>query len=378
LLSLNTVLFAFWWAYRTAGATASIISGAAAALWFELVYFAPKAFSEVAATNLFLPAVYLAICGRCFTLRQRFFLAGLLCGFAVSLRLQLAPAVALLAVYACRQQWKEKWVPLLAGASLVVMGFGLLDVLTWSYPFQSTILYLSYNLFPKPGVPHFGTSPWYYFLLQLGKYLGPVIILAFIGARKSPVLAWLVLAILVPHSLIGHKEYRFIYPALPLLITLAALGTASVLESMTERFPIQRAQLVVASLGIALFVSLSAIYATHIGRWKAYSGNLSAFQTLSTRSDLCGVGLFGVTWDYSGGYAYLHQPVPIYPVDSDKEFGTLAQGFNYVVASIRPPILQDVYKLDRCWAGTCVYKRSGACTKLPGHDINAVLKQQGE
>jgi GPI mannosyltransferase 3 len=378
LLSLTAVLFAFWWSYRAAGVAAGIVAAVACGFWFELVFYAPKAFTEVIAAHIFLPAVYLAAYGRRWAARSRLFVAGLLCGCVLGLRVQFALAVAILVFYTCGRQWKGKWLPMLAGIALTFSIFGLVDGLTWAYPFQSTILYLSANLLGKHHGPHFSISPWYFYLIMLAKYLGPMLVLAILGARKSPLLAWLVVAVVLPHCLIGHKEYRFIYPALPLLITLAAIGLVGLLTSMAERFPMPKRFPAVAAIGTGFCLLTSAAYATHTHRWTGYSGNLKAFQTLSRESGVCGVGLYGIPWENSGGYAYLHQPVSLYPIASDAEFDSLAPGFNYLVANASSPTLHDVYQLQRCWSATCLYKRPGTCANLPGRDLNAVLQSKGE
>ena len=55
---------------------------------------------------------------------------------------------------------------------------------------------------------------------------GVVIVLsALYGALRLPLLFWMAAAILVVHSAFSHKEYRYFSPALPLIMTLAGVGS---------------------------------------------------------------------------------------------------------------------------------------------------------
>jgi hypothetical protein len=100
-------------------------------------------------------------------------------------------------------------------------------------------------------------------------------------------------------------------------------------------------------------------------------------QSLSTEKNVCGLGLWGVNWALSGGYTYFHRDVPIYQIDTKKDFQLLNSGFNYVVGSLPLPSAYQNYSLQKCWQGTCVYKRPGACSQIIDRDINSFLKKSG-
>lgn len=105
--------------------------------------------------------------------------------------------------------------------------------------------------------------------------------------------------------------------------------------------------------------------------------NLLALQSLSKENNVCGLGLWGINWALSGGYTYFHRDVTIYQVDTEAEFELLNSGFNYVVGNIFIPSQYQNYTLQKCWQGTCVYKRPGACSQIKNRDINSVLKESG-
>jgi hypothetical protein len=161
LISLITVWFGFAWGRRAGGKEAAIIAAGACAIWWELIYDAPKALTEVVAGHLLLPGLYLGVYGDRLPERKRLFLAGLFCGLAVSLRVQLAPAVAFAALYFCYPKWRERMFPVFSGLLLPVVAFGLVDAITWSYPFQSSFLYYWVNVVEGRSVSIGGAEPWY-------------------------------------------------------------------------------------------------------------------------------------------------------------------------------------------------------------------------
>src|SRR5262249_26116631 len=155
--------------------------------------------------HILLPGLYLGAYAEGRWKQRKLFLAGLLCGLAMALRIQLFPAVAVACVYFCRSafySFRSAWrtrIPAVMGGILVpVAVFGAVDAITWSYPFQSFIRYFWVNAIEGRS-ELYGTEPWYWYLLVLLAHLGPVLFLAVMGVRRSPFLAWIAIAILVPH-----------------------------------------------------------------------------------------------------------------------------------------------------------------------------------
>ena len=105
LLSLTTIWFGFAWAKRAGGVEAAIIAAGACAAWYELVYFGPKTLTEVIATNALLSGLYLGKYGESLGEKKRMLLAGIFCGLAMSIRIQLAPAAGFAALYFCYPNW---------------------------------------------------------------------------------------------------------------------------------------------------------------------------------------------------------------------------------------------------------------------------------
>lgn len=375
-ISLVTVWFGFAWAKRASGMEAAIIAAGACATWWELLYFAPKALTEVIAGHFLLPGLYLGIYGEKLEERKRLFLAGLCCGLAMSLRIQLAPAVAFAAIYFCSANWRKRLPAVAAGLLLPVLAFGLVDAFTWSYPFQSFFLYFWVNVV-EGRAAIYGTAPWSWYAYMLAKHFGPILVLALIGVRRSPFLGWIAFFILAPLSIIGHKEIRFLYPLVPILITLAAIGIVRIAAELNGwiKSPLSRRSVVVSAL--AVFLITSGFVGSQFSGWHELPTVVRAFDKLSQDPTLCGVGLYWVV--FSGGYTHLHQKVPMVVIPQGVRLTGETASFNALFTRRDLIDPKDGFKLEDCWGGACLYRRPGTCAPPPqGSEINAFLQRRGE
>jgi hypothetical protein len=397
LLSLSNILVTYLWGKKIGGTITAFICTAICTIWFEFIYFSPKAFTEVVATHFLLPGIYLGVQRNLFTTRSCLFLSGCLLGTSLALRIHLIPAIIFAVVYICKRGWQQKWLPMITGLIAPILLFGTVDAFTWSYPFQSFWLNIWVNLVEGRS-QLYGVSPWYEYFMFLFRSWSwlciPIIILAIIGFHRIPILGWLALIIILSHSFLAHKEYRFIYPALPMLLILAGIGTCELILKFSCRWSSLHIKIIAILLSLYLWSSTSVallsrfnIYAplsfsTFGTNWKmthlyATANNLLALQSLSTEENVCGLGLWGVNWALSGGYTYFHRDVPIYQVDTKTDFAIANSGFNYVVGNSPLPSTYQNYSLQQCRLGTCVYKRPGSCSKIKEREINYVLKTSG-
>jgi GPI mannosyltransferase 3 len=373
LLSLIAVWFGFAWAKRASGTEAAIIAAGGCAIWYKLVYFAPRALSEVAATNALLPGLYLGVYGTRLPERKRLFLAAALCGLAMALRIQFAPAAIFACVYFCYPNWRQRIPPVLGGLLLPIAFFGLVDAFTWSYPFQSFIQYF-WMVGAQGKASTYGTDPWYWYLsVFFVRQMGPVLIAALIGLRRSPFLGWITLLILASHSIVPHKEVRFIYPLIPIVLTLAAIGIVDVLWwffALRAR-AIQRKTIL--AIGLGFFLVTSAIYALHFRAWTTDSGGVIALDHLSHDAAVCGVALYKLPWFLTGGYTHLHKNIPMLVAQTS----ALEKDTASVNAIVSDGLLKDPepgLELQACWNGVCLYRRDGGCSAPPHADeINTFL-----
>ena len=94
-----------------------LIAGFVAAIWFELVFFAPHTLSEPLATALILPAAWLLT--QTTPSRRDAAIAGALLALAFIFRLQYAPAIAVLVAGACWRAW-PRLLPIALGGAIVL------------------------------------------------------------------------------------------------------------------------------------------------------------------------------------------------------------------------------------------------------------------
>ena len=377
LLSLTTVWFAYVWTKRASGNAAAIIAAGASAIWYDLVYFSPKTLIEVMATNFFLPGLYLGMYGEGLSEKKRLFFAGLFLGLAVSFRIQLAPAVGFAFLYFCHRNWRTRGPAMFVGLLLPVVAFGLVDAITWSYPFQSFLRYFwaaavqERNLFGQ-------TEPWYWYLLVLALRFFPLWVLALLGVRRSPFLGWVVLIIVAFHSVVPHKELRYMYSVMPIVITLAAIGFVECAEDFNAWGKARFSSRAITVAGLVLCIFTSAFFAWKSPRWTHFSGGLIAMDRLSQDPSVCGVGLYKLSWIYSGGYSHLHRDLPIVLVLRDAELEEQALSFNALVAGGGFSDQKMGFTSSGCWNGICLYRRAGPCV-VSGrtNEINKILRETG-
>lgn len=381
IASLSVVASAFVWGRRVSPRHA-VIAGVVCASWFELVYFAPKPLTEVVATDFLVAGLCLA--GGVLT-PGRLYGVGMLLGFATAFRIQLAPATATAAVAIAASNVRARWAPILIGAVVPIGLLGAIDWYTWGFPFHSIVANYRANV-TLGKASSFGVRPFYFHLLYLARNwsgaLVPVLALAVYGSRRRPLLLLTAAAILLSHSLIPHKEYRFIYPAIACLVVLAGLGTADVIERAVD----SKAANVVTFFVMSGWVVTSLVLATSDGyrfRWQAAS-HLRAMAAVSRRPGVCGLALD--QWQLAGGYSRLHHNVPIYMLDTIRE-AALPAAFNVMIApeAMAPPRSWG-FSPVRCFpgdvvynfvdAGACIYVRQGGCLADPEDELNQVLRRQ--
>lgn len=311
ILSMVVVLIGFRAGEREGGRMGAIVTGGFCAIWFDLVYFAPAVMTEVLAAHCAIAALFLGEGPR--TTRRGFWV-GALFGAAVCLRYQYAPALALAALWQYRRQ-PRYWQWLFLGASAVLLPFsGVLDAITWGGAFQS--IWLNFIRNSVQGIAAaIGTEGPGYYLDYLTIALLPLPLLfglAVVGATRFPALAIAALATLLIHSLIPHKEVRFIYLTLAAAPILIGLGATHVLRVWAVRHGPRTITVGVPSF-LAIGAALSCFIATvPLGpRWSFQRGMVHAFLAAHREPDMCGLQVRDIPSWQSGGYTYLNRDVPL-------------------------------------------------------------------
>jgi len=172
----------------------------------------------------------------------KYTLVGLFFGLAFTARFQVGFLIfGILAwlIFIQRQQYKFLLVLLLSLLITIALFNVVLDywyydswtITAWNY-FQQNIILNKVN--------GYGMEPWYYFLYMGAMILpfGPLYVIAcivlFIYKPRHP-LTWTLLPFILVHSLIGHKEIRFMVP----IINFMPLCLIYALEIIDSKFNIK-------------------------------------------------------------------------------------------------------------------------------------------
>jgi hypothetical protein len=378
ILSLAPVVCGFLWGWRIGGLPTAIAAGALNAVWFELVYFSGHTLSEALAADVLVVGLYLAYPGAPENRWRWLALGGVFLGLALIFRIQLGPAIAVGVIAICGTSFWRRWLPLLAGAAVPILLSGLLDALTWSWPFQSMALNLWINI--GQGIAAgFSKSPLYQYLsLAVTYWSGAfvlIVALALVGARRLPVLLLVALTIYAAHTLLSHKEYRFTYPALPLITTLVGIGSAVAAQRLVGLNPDRRGRIGLL-VGVPLFWAATSLILAR-GRefyplWYRDRGSIEAMRIINRDPAACGVAIYSADlWDRNGGYAHLRGGMPLLAL-TDGDPDDRSGGFDYIISYKPADFTGRGFTRLACWQEPpgrtiaidpiCLWRRSGTCT----------------
>ena len=375
--SLVPVGVAWRWGERLDGLRGGAIAGGVAALWVDLIYFAAHPLTDVIAGDVLMGGLYAALPLTTRAGPRRLAVAGALFGLALVLRIQLGPALAVAAAFACGRR-PRAWAAMLAGGAAVLLASGALDWITLGAPFRS--IWLNIWLNGANGLSDYAPAQplAYYAIFAVHLWWPASIVIAGLlafGRRRFPALFWTVAALFVTLTLIPHKEWRYVYPALAPMLTICGLVTIDIVRSAESRLGKLRPgpAVAIAALAVWAFASLLAangpVYAS---TWTNESETIDAFALAARQPGLCGVGLVGVPWGGTPGSAALPPGVPIY-VGQASDVGMGGASYNVAITDRAADLAADRFRRAACFDGTvdltgrpskaaCVWVRGGGCT----------------
>ena len=397
-LSLAPVAAVYAMGRRTSQ-THAILAGLVAATWFEIVYFSFRPLGEALAGDFVMVALALASVPWETLSRRRLAAIGVCLAVAVMLRVQLAPGVLFVAVWLCRLDVRTRWSALTLGAAPALAVFGVIDWLTWGAPFISYFrvvwLLLGANMravsFGGDVSSRPGLDPFYFYLAWMIVYWAAALpVLIFLVARRlRPSAIWIGFATLeiVVHSLIPHKEYRYIFPAVASLVITAAMASADLVVLARTRTTPARGRLLLTAIAGGWVATSAALAASPFftPNWTRDRTVIAASYWLSGRTDLCGVAFSGTPWVHMGGYAFLHRDVPMYFLPRRTALADASvQAFNYLflrrsdLGRFRPDFTPVWCETDETGVGRCLARRSGGCAAQAGLTPILQMKDLGD
>ncbi|HVN13355.1 MAG TPA: hypothetical protein VMT69_14765 [Kineosporiaceae bacterium] len=330
--------------------------------------------------------------------------AGIALVAAGALRPQLLPVVLGLTLATLLSRSRARLTGLAIGLAAGALLSGVLDTLTWGLPFAPEWRSTMFNVVDD-GSRLWGQQPATFYLTTSWHVLGPLgvvvlgagVLLAAVPRRsEDPVLpiwpvAAGVLLFLAFLSALGHKELRFVVPAVPLIEILSAVGLARAAQAAARWAGARRAgarragaqagpavrpsAALVATAITAVGLFAAGSHARHLtmrdlgyvgdrrSAWRADDLTPRMLAVAGSLPETCGVVMLvqRVTW--SGGYSYLHKDVPLDSVKS-KQAGDWPAWANVVVTSSRSQLPAGYRPVAH--AGTEVLAlRPGPCAPPP-------------
>jgi len=365
------------------------------AVWWESVLFSELLLSESLATVLLLGAAALLLDGN--AQRRGLVVAGLLLGLAVLVRLQYAVFAGVLVVSALRLDWRRwRWV-LLGGAVAALVG-AVSDLSVGRIPFAWVLVNFGFNI-GSGRAARFGIEPPWWFLSEMAIKVGPAVapfVLAaalWSGARYRPLLL-AGLANLVAHSMVTHKEYRFVWATVLSLLVLAAIGSVR----LADRLAVRRRAGAVAGLGAvavvcASWVAVSLLAERATGGYASERGGGAIARlaiAAAQRPGICGIAVPD-PWRAHVVPALLPREVPLSVVPLydlvklEAEVrplpAELAGAANALITQGGVQSVPGGYRKVRCermpQGEACLFIRPGSCAPAPRYSYQQALEREG-
>lgn len=337
LLSVSVIFSSFVIGKQLISEKAGWLSAIFCTFWYELIYFSFRPLSDVLSTYLVLAAIACLLCKD----RKAAPLAfGICTGLSLAIRLQLFPVTILLLALAAVSFNRQQLLQGGAAFISVVVFAGLVDYLTWGQWFISY-----YNTFLFQWVYKvstlFGVQEPTYFVTTLFSNSVGVLPLAFLAGfffwRRLWILILMVLVEIGMHSLAQHKDYRYIFVTVPLLLIIYA-GVITLFTELIDQGRMRLIPVTILSL-MMLVISVAGFFNKLPGESVVYpftpltetQDHKRAFLYLSQAKDVRGVCVIAdvCRWYQAGGYYYLHQNVPVYFMGHPMDVAQVSEVTNY-------------------------------------------------
>ncbi|MCT2399261.1 hypothetical protein [Novosphingobium mangrovi (ex Huang et al. 2023)] len=367
---------------------AGLVALTVVAVWWESVLFSEFMLSESLGAALMLGGAALLLDSR--SSRRRLAIAGLLIGFAVLVRLQYAVFAGVLVIAALRLDW-QRWGPVVLGGLCALALGALSDLAGGLVPFSWAVVTVKMNL--GDGIAaRFGTLPADAYLQMLVRHLFPFALpiglgALFAGARYRPLLL-AALANLLVHSLIAHKEYRFVWLTVLSLLVLAALASVRIAEYYAARRGSAGPLTLPAVLVICGAWAMASAWSSHVtGGAGAYRGGGAVAQMADSAARdpaICGVA---VPFEYKSHVvtALLANPKPLALIPEGVMDGKASLPFGVVTSANALLLRRDAqvpagYHRIACAEGRdfpCLFEREGQCRPDPRYSYQQMIARAG-
>lgn len=357
---------------RPIGRRHALVAAWVGAVWCEVFYFAVRPSAEAIGLTLLFPAMALAQRLRRDPCPRRAVVLGLLLAIGFVVRFHYLPAIVLIALWSLGTGWRRTlgWT-VLGGLGGLVLG-GLADVVTGHPPLLWIWRSITFNVV-EGGSDLFGTQPPWWFVTFQARTWGwatlALVPLALIGARRRPMLLAIALAVIAAHSLIAHKEYRFVLLAITTLVLLAAIGSVDLWDRLTKA----RALPVLAAIwaGLSLACALTPVFSEY---WMQGDVPFMSLVLAGETPGLCGFAMFDQPAHPALAMTMFNRRAPVLLFDGPEaplQARAMADRFNVIEApQLEAGKLPAGYRLTGCRGSEylnvedrlqCLFVRPGGC-----------------
>lgn len=381
---------AAWRLGRLSSDRHALIALLVAGIWWESVLYSDLLLSESLAAALLLLAASLLLDPQ--ATPRASVAAGTLLGLGVLVRLQYAPFALVLLGWTVAREPRRSVPVLLGGALAAVLGC-LSDWRAGVAPFSWIWINVHKNI--GEGIAaRFGTSPAWQYLADYYLHFGAGALLFVMlgagasGSRYRPLLAAAAVNIAV-HSMIAHKEYRFVWASTLVLVVLAGIGSVRILDQLRARHPgllgkPWRPMLALA----AMWALLSASSFQVTGGFRAFRGGGAISRLAIAAAEQPGICRLAVVEEYYVHVvpALLPRTLPLSIAPKGVYTGEIplpaeiARAADALLAE-RRPLGTQAYQVVACLKMPgevpCLYVRPGSCTPDPRYNYQTALTRGG-
>lgn len=370
-------VIAGWYIGRRFSLQHAIIAMVVMAFWVESVEFSVQTLSESMAVSFFMIAAALLKPEAKF---RNIMIAGALMAVAGIMRFQFGPAMAVFGAMVAGKDLRI-WKGLFAGGIPVLVAGGLIDLAMGLWPYQWIYTNYAMNIaggkmqaIAGPGDTLAYAAMW---VTSWGPVALAIPILAMIGWRRYPALAAAALVNLVLHQLVDHKEYRYIWLTMEIVLLLAALGSVDLLKKSLFGRRVSNPESANLTLGLAFAWILTSAYlattSAHREQFRYENEPARLAASAIRHPAICGIAV--PQHDYwQFGYALLHANKPLFLLPtvgqpSRSEPGPSAAGYNAMISfpGDKPPPFP--WRKAGCEGegrdASCLFVRPGACQMTP-------------
>lgn len=332
LLSLTPIEAAQRAARLIGGTRAGILAAAGASIYPPLIYASQKITPEIFAGYALSGALLFALK----TERRSAVVAGLLCGVVAGLRIHYAPALlAIIWVIFARRDRNPEVIIWVVGAGAASFSlFGAADWVTWGIPFVSYVRAIEVNVLYGVAA-QFGIMPIYFYvaLFPFG------VALAVLAAGDWQRTKWFVIpivVILLVHSMIGHKEPRFVFAIHALTVTAIAIPLSDWIERGAPRRP-----LAIAICICTIFMCVVSFVRAPQSIARLTADYRAAISELRADPNLRALAVYGISiYEFPGAYR-LHENIPVLQEGDTRSLDNIPAGVTHIIVAPGTAVTKD-------------------------------------